>query len=198
MGQCLLLLAGMTQPLISAGVLCCCRCCICCAWSGWQAAAPHACALPSPTCGRLVQVLRLLRLVRLAKLFRILRAGHILQRWEVKLAINYSVVQLTKSVVVVMVCAHWLACGYHLVVILESSTVSWGSVLRGGGEALGHTLAGLQAPPEGHCGEQHEGPGGFVSRGAVLVGEVKVECWGTLADWRTRPAGALREQHYEP
>eukprot|EP00891_Asterochloris_glomerata_P005349 jgi/Astpho2/5349/Aster-x1289 len=68
------------------------------------------------------KVLRLLRLVRLAKLFRILRAGHILQRWEVKLAINYSVVQLTKSVVVVMVCAHWLACGYHLVVILESST----------------------------------------------------------------------------
>ena len=93
----------------------------------------------SPCSACLLQVLRLLRLIRLAKLFRILRAGHILQRWEVKLAINYSVVQLTKSIVVVMVCAHWLACGYHLVVILESSTVSWASLLAGGGEGLGHT-----------------------------------------------------------
>ena len=102
---------------------------------------PHcqAPAVSNPCCARLLQVLRLLRLVRLAKLFRILRAGHILQHWEVKLAINYSVVQLTKSILVVMVCAHWLACGYHLVVILESSSVSKASVLAGGGEGLGHT-----------------------------------------------------------
>ena len=116
----------------------------------------------SPCCARLLQVLRLLRLIRLAKLFRILRAGHILQRWEVKLAINYSVVQLTKSIVVVMVCAHWLACGYHLVVILESSTVSWASVLACGGERLGH-MVGLQALPEEFSGEQHREPGGFLS-----------------------------------
>ena len=61
-----------------------------------------------------------------------------------------------------MVCAHWLACGYHLVVILESSTVSLGKL---GGQvevrrAWTHWLA-LQAPHKGYSGEQHSKPGGF-------------------------------------
>ena len=126
-----LCLVSLTRPLTSAGVLLLLHVLHLPGQAGQ--AAPLAFALAGPPCAHLLQVLRLLRLVRLAKLFRILRAGHILQRWEVKLAINYSVVQLTKSIMVVMVCAHWLACGYHLVVILESSTVSRASVLVGGG-----------------------------------------------------------------
>ena len=38
------------------------------------------------------------------------------------MAINYALLSLGKFVAIVLAIAHWLACGWHIVVVLEDST----------------------------------------------------------------------------
>merc|ERR1711988_694882 len=62
---------------------------------------------------------RIVRLFRLAKLLRILRAGRMFDRWESAIAVNYSVLTLCRFVFLTVIVAHWLACVWHMVKVIE-------------------------------------------------------------------------------
>jgi len=66
-----------------------------------------------------IKILRIIRLLRLLKLLRIIRSGRIFRRLENALSINYSVLQLSKFVLSTILVSHWLACGYHMVTLIE-------------------------------------------------------------------------------
>ena len=61
-----------------------------------------------------LRVLRVTRVLRLIKLVRLLRASRVFQRWETKIAINYSRLSLVKSLVTVTLLSHWFACIWGL------------------------------------------------------------------------------------
>eukprot|EP00959_Pyramimonas_sp_CCMP1952_P078592 1642670-Pyramimonas_sp.AAC.1 len=72
-----------------------------------------------------IKIFRVIRLLRLAKLLRILRTGRLLKRIE-QSGVSYNVLTLCKFVVGVVTIAHWLACGWHLVVrIEENEELNW-------------------------------------------------------------------------
>ena len=60
------------------------------------------------------KVLRVLRVLRLVKLLRLLRGMRIFKRWETRLSIDYSMLSLVQSVVLVLMVAHWSACFWML------------------------------------------------------------------------------------
>ena len=72
-----------------------------------------------------LKILRIVRIVRLAKLLRILRSSHIFARFENSMTINYGALKLTKFVVGTLFIAHWMACLWHLVKIVEQSRCNW-------------------------------------------------------------------------
>ncbi|DBB02391.1 TPA: hypothetical protein ACH3X3_011394 [Trebouxia sp. C0006] len=72
-----------------------------------------------------LKLLRLLRLLRLFRLVRMIRLARIFRRWESHIGISYSHLKLIRFSVAVLVCAHWLACGFFLVVVLEDSPINW-------------------------------------------------------------------------
>ena len=47
------------------------------------------------------------------------RRGRIFRRLENSLSINYGVIQLTKFVLWTVLIAHWMACAYHVVTVIE-------------------------------------------------------------------------------
>ena len=69
--------------------------------------------------------LSVLRLLRLAKLLRIFRASRILRRWESAISISHNRVQLAKFAFTIVLLAHWMACGFKLVQVLEATTPNW-------------------------------------------------------------------------
>jgi len=77
------------------------------------------------------KVLRVVRIFRLAKLLRILRSGRIFRRLENSISVKYGVIQLWKFVVATCLIAHWMACGFHLVVTVEDR-----SCMQGDGELM--------------------------------------------------------------
>ncbi|KAK3238061.1 hypothetical protein CYMTET_51902 [Cymbomonas tetramitiformis] len=74
------------------------------------------------------RIFRVIRLLRLAKLLRIMRAARIWQRIESSMAINYSVMELWRFMVLALLTAHWLACGFKMVLTVESPDLTWESV----------------------------------------------------------------------
>eukprot|EP00854_Cymbomonas_tetramitiformis_P012485 gene12485-14751_t len=66
-----------------------------------------------------LKVIRIVRLLRLAKLLRVLRAGRVFQRWESSVAVDYAMLELCKFILITIVTAHWLACAWHLIKVLE-------------------------------------------------------------------------------
>jgi len=82
-------------------------------------------ALLLNTSGKL-KIFRVIRLARLAKLLRMLRAGRMFQRWESRLAINYSTIALVKFIITTIAIAHWLACAFHAFMSFEEDpTGNW-------------------------------------------------------------------------
>ena len=71
-------------------------------------------------CARAPQVMRVLRLI---KLVRLLRASRLFRRWETKLAINYSRMNLLRSVFNVCYISHFFACVWGLMVALAELKV---------------------------------------------------------------------------
>lgn len=57
-----------------------------------------------------LKMLRVIRVVRLAKLIRIMRGARILQRWELKISINYAALSIAKVTLTVLLYLHWSAC----------------------------------------------------------------------------------------
>lgn len=53
-----------------------------------------------------------------------IRISQLFQRWESHISISYSHLKLIRFSMAVLVCAHWLACGFYLVVVIEDSDVS--------------------------------------------------------------------------
>lgn len=73
-----------------------------------------------------VRALRALRALRLIKLVRLLRGSTIWRRWENKMAINYTALELCKVLVMMLVSAHWFACVWTLQANLQASVLdSW-------------------------------------------------------------------------
>ena len=58
-----------------------------------------------------LKVLRVLRVLRLAKLFRLIRASRIVKRWETRMTVNYAALALCRSIGMLIILAHWMACG---------------------------------------------------------------------------------------
>lgn len=72
-----------------------------------------------------LKVLRALRALRLVKLVRLLKASRIFKRWETRLAINYTRLDLVKSLAWALLCAHWIACMWVLQAMLIDVDDSW-------------------------------------------------------------------------
>lgn len=55
-------------------------------------------------------VLRVVRVVRLIKIVRVLRGSRIFKRWEIRFAIDYAMLELAKTCVMLAIVCHWFAC----------------------------------------------------------------------------------------
>jgi hypothetical protein len=69
---------------------------------------------------RSTKFVRIMKLVRLVKLFRMLRLNRILNRLERKMSIKYGLWQVIKFAFVVMCLAHWQACAWYLMHVLQN------------------------------------------------------------------------------
>jgi len=74
-----------------------------------------------------LRILRALRAVRLIKLVRLLRASRIFKRWESRFAINYTLLEMSKCLIAMLVFSHWAACFWALQAFLlhASPLESW-------------------------------------------------------------------------
>ena len=61
-----------------------------------------------------MKALRIIRLMRLLKLVRIMRASRIFQRWETDISVSYSMMSLSKFLLMIVIVGHWLACAWAL------------------------------------------------------------------------------------
>jgi len=57
-----------------------------------------------------LSIVRLLRLLRLLKLMRIFRTSRLIQRYRAQIDWSFGFLNLTKFVIGMLVCAHWIAC----------------------------------------------------------------------------------------
>lgn len=69
-----------------------------------------------------LKILRIVRLTRLVKMLRMLRAARIFHKWESSLEINYNRLALAKFAVIVFFMAHWLACAWHMTIVIQEIT----------------------------------------------------------------------------
>eukprot|EP00937_MAST-01D_sp_MAST-1D-sp2_P004838 g4838.t1 len=67
-----------------------------------------------------LKILRVIRVFRLAKLLRVARASRILARLEEHMAMSYCTLSLLKYAAIVVFTSHWVACAWHIVLVLES------------------------------------------------------------------------------
>ena len=74
-----------------------------------------------------LRVFRALRALRLLKLARLLKASRIFRRWETKLAIDYTKLELAKCCVALVAISHWFGCVWALQASIasESLLASW-------------------------------------------------------------------------
>ena len=74
-----------------------------------------------------LRVLRILRAFRLLKLVRLLRASRILKRWETRIAIDYSSLEMCKCLMCLLLSSHWFGCVWTLQASLMTESVldSW-------------------------------------------------------------------------
>lgn len=70
-----------------------------------------------------LKIIRIIKLLRLAKLLRVLRAGLVFQRLEAHVNISYKSMQLITFGLGVLLCAHWMACGLHICVVIDECAV---------------------------------------------------------------------------
>jgi len=83
--------------------------------------------------------LRVVRLFRLAKLLRILRAGRMFERWESAIAVNYSMLTLCKFLFLTVIVAHWMACAWQMIKVIEADEANnWEIAYLGAGHGLPH------------------------------------------------------------
>ena len=74
-----------------------------------------------------LRVLRILRAARLIKLVRLLRASRILKRWETRIAVDYSSLEMMKCLLSLLLSSHWFGCVWTLQANLMTDSVldSW-------------------------------------------------------------------------
>ena len=74
-----------------------------------------------------LRTLRTLRALRLIKMVRLVRTSGILKRWETKVAVDYTALELTKCLIAVLLCTHWFASLWTLQATIVSQSVldSW-------------------------------------------------------------------------
>jgi hypothetical protein len=109
-----------------------------------------------------LKALRVLRALRLIKLVRLLRASRIIQRWETRIAINYTVLSLLQNTLSTFIVAHWMACVWSLQArLVDDPMTSWL-----GAKQLCVPISLPHPPPPG------AGPGG----GTPVTAEANVVC----------------------
>lgn len=74
-----------------------------------------------------LKMLKILRLLKLMKLLRLVRGLRIFKRWEAQLGINHGILKLICFGVLILVCAHWMACMWGMVAgnMLASTRYNW-------------------------------------------------------------------------
>ena len=89
-----------------------------------------------------LKILRVLRALRLVKLVRLVKSARLLKRWEMRIAVNYSLIEVAKVLVFVFFLAHLFACiwGLQASFVQGGYTDSW---LGAGGYCV--PLASLNA-----------------------------------------------------
>ena len=68
--------------------------------------------------------LKLVRLFRLIKIAKVIRASRIFKRFEQQMTIKYGVLRLFKFLGMIMIIAHWNACGFYLVSSLSEGAAA--------------------------------------------------------------------------
>eukprot|EP00949_MAST-11_sp_MAST-11-sp1_P002609 g2609.t1 len=69
---------------------------------------------------------RLIRLARLLKLIRVFRAAKIFGRLQSRIGMSYSQMALTKFGIVLVIMAHWIACGWHMMIsMVDTEWLNW-------------------------------------------------------------------------
>eukprot|EP00873_Tetraselmis_striata_P012096 jgi/Tetstr1/432360/TSEL_021757.t1 len=72
-----------------------------------------------------LKIFRIVRLMRLFKLLRIIRSGRVFKRLEVMLDVGYAMITLFKFIIGTLAIAHWMACAWMLVQVIEDNCVNW-------------------------------------------------------------------------
>jgi len=72
-----------------------------------------------------LKILRILRLLRLFKLLRIIRSGRVFRRLEGMLNMGYAMQTLLKFIFGTLAIAHWMACAWMLVAVIEANCMNW-------------------------------------------------------------------------
>ena len=68
----------------------------------------------------ILKIIRIIRLMRLLKLFRVLKASRIYKRWEARISIPYSYIELIRFTILLIVMGHWMACAWAIIAELEA------------------------------------------------------------------------------
>ena len=55
-------------------------------------------------------LLRVVRVMRLIKLVRVLRGSRVFKRWEIRFSIDYQMLELTNTMIALLLVCHWFAC----------------------------------------------------------------------------------------
>lgn len=72
-----------------------------------------------------LKIFRIVRLMRLFKLLRIIRSGRVFKRLEAMLDIGYAMLTLCKFITGTLAIAHWMACAWMLVQVIEDNCENW-------------------------------------------------------------------------
>jgi len=99
-----------------------------------------------------MKALRIIRLMRLLKLVRIMRASRIFQRWETDISVSYSMMSLSKFLLMIVIVGHWLACAWAL---LHETVCDKACTVQRGPEVTWLT-AWLQLRPADYIPTPHE------------------------------------------
>ena len=70
--------------------------------------------------------IRLIRLLRLLKLLRVIRVSRVFARYETKFAVSYAKLSMLRYIVILIICAHWMACIWGMALRVQGDqTFTW-------------------------------------------------------------------------
>lgn len=76
--------------------------------------------------------LKAIRLLRLLRLCRLARLQRIMERWQTKIGMNYSIIALVQFLAMIAVASHWMACLWGGLALQREGNHNWLTALKAG------------------------------------------------------------------